>query len=324
MGWAEQSELLQKIAEDSSSKYILLPELSGIPVQVSANRPQHHLLVKRLGRQSLHTDFQMTSYSSLSSSYEHTSFVYKKEGFNEESQANLDYASLPAGANFGNVVHDILETAAFAGLVQPHTHSDLLREICEKYGVEADIALLEKMFSSMVSAPIRTRKDTAAFTLAGLAAEKCLKEMGFYFRLKKSHTTAVNTILKSEKTFVPLKARQLEGYLTGFVDLIFIHENRYYIADYKTNNLGDTSACYENEKLVEAMLSHNYGLQLWLYSLVLHNYLKSSLPGYDFDIHFGGVCYLFVRGMDNSGRGVYYHCPSFETLASLEKCFGDE
>ena len=34
-----------------------------------------------------------------------------------------------------------------------------------------------------------------------------------------------------------------------------------------------------------------------LYTLVLHRYLRQRVPGYDYDTHFGGVLYLFVRGM---------------------------
>jgi hypothetical protein len=42
------------------------------------------------------------------------------------------------------------------------------------------------------------------------------------------------------------------------------------------------------------MREHNYGLQYWLYSVVLHQYLQTRLPDYLFAEHFGGVRYLIA------------------------------
>ena len=91
----------------------------------------------------------------------------------------------------------------------------------------------------------------------------------------------------------------------------------------KTNNLGKWSNMYRGEALNKAMAGHNYGLQLWLYSLVLHNYLRNFLSDYSHSAHFGGVFYLFVRGMGNGG-GVYFDRPDQHRLECLNTCFGVE
>jgi exodeoxyribonuclease V beta subunit len=78
----------------------------------------------------------------------------------------------------------------------------------------------------------------------------------------------------------------------------------------------------------QAMAEHGYHLQHLLYTLALHRYLARRVRGYAFDSHFGGVLYLFVRGVrpdwrDADGRpsGVYAHRPAADTLAALEALF---
>jgi exodeoxyribonuclease V beta subunit len=68
------------------------------------------------------------------------------------------------------------------------------------------------------------------------------------------------------------------------------------------------------------MTRHAYGLQFILYSLALHQYLKHRLPGYDYARHFGGIQYLFVRGMDGqtTQTGIYAHKPDLALLDALE------
>ncbi len=51
------------------------------------------------------------------------------------------------------------------------------------------------------------------------------------------------------------------------------------------------------------MRAHRYDLQYQLYSPALHRYLRHRLADYDYDRHFGGVIYLFLRGMDGQGGG---------------------
>ena len=105
------------------------------------------------------------------------------------------------------------------------------------------------------------------------------------------------------------------GHLQGYIDLIFEHENRWFVADYKSNTLGN----YEPDSLGRAMLEKNYLLQARLYALALHRHLQVQLPGYDHAKHFGGVAYLFVRGFPSSG--VWFERPSLSALESLGNPF---
>jgi exodeoxyribonuclease V beta subunit len=111
----------------------------------------------------------------------------------------------------------------------------------------------------------------------------------------------------------------MQGYLTGFIDLIFVYQGRYYILDYKSNTLPD----YHPETLIHAMREHNYGLQYWIYSVVLHLFLQNRLPNYQFEEHFGGVRYLFLRGMqaNQAMSAVFSDLPDKTLLNKLAAIF---
>ncbi|WP_251152589.1 UvrD-helicase domain-containing protein [Cellulosimicrobium sp. Marseille-Q4280] len=99
----------------------------------------------------------------------------------------------------------------------------------------------------------------------------------------------------------------LRGYLTGSIDAVLRVPGpdgrlRYLVVDYKTNRVGPpglplTVADYRPEATRDAMLASHYPLQLVLYLVALHRYLRWRLPGYDPDQDLAGGAYLFVRGM---------------------------
>jgi exodeoxyribonuclease V beta subunit len=109
--------------------------------------------------------------------------------------------------------------------------------------------------------------------------------------------------------------------LKGVMDLVFRHRGRYYLADWKSNDLGDGPAAYAPRHLGAAMKRHHYPLQYWIYLAALERLLARQHPGFDYDRHFGGVFYLFVRGMrEHDPRfGVYRHTPSRGALRRFAK-----
>ena len=120
----------------------------------------------------------------------------------------------------------------------------------------------------------------------------------------------------------------VEGALVGFIDLIYQHAGRFYVLDYKSNFLGNCAQDYRDEALSEAMAGHFYHLQHLIYALALHRYLRSSLPGYSYATHFGGVHYLFVRAFGLSGQrsgeylGDYYYRAPEQLITELDQLFG--
>jgi exodeoxyribonuclease V beta subunit len=117
----------------------------------------------------------------------------------------------------------------------------------------------------------------------------------------------------------------LSGAMVGAIDLVFQHAGKFYLLDYKTNDLGHTAASYAPDALAQAMHSHGYHLQHVLYQFALHRYLQLSYSGYRHAQHFGGAIYLFTRAAlldSEADLGIYRHCLSEQALAQLAHAFG--
>ncbi|MGL5810682.1 MAG: UvrD-helicase domain-containing protein [Nocardioides sp.] len=110
--------------------------------------------------------------------------------------------------------------------------------------------------------------------------------------------------------------QRLVGYLTGSIDLVARVDERFVVVDYKTNWLGPLPAPgtvsrasiddqvpvllasdYAPSRLAEAVAHSDYPLQMLLYSVVVHRFLRWRLAAYDPRRHLGGVAYLYLRGM---------------------------
>ena len=100
--------------------------------------------------------------------------------------------------------------------------------------------------------------------------------------------------------------------------------DKYYILDYKSNYLGDSASDYSPIDLSAEMMHSNYDLQYHLYTVALHRYLSSNWMDYEYEKHFGGVFYLFMRGMDPAepGSGIFYDRPEFDTVLKLDAYLG--
>ncbi len=283
------------------------------------------LEVKMPSERSLKTDYQVSSYSALAALSDHADITHplKAESVLTESQSQTPYAELPKGARFGNCVHDVLEELAFEEIGRGNGSQKLrvlLDQKCQYYGIEAELDLLEAMLADTVNTPLSI-KGGHIFKLSQLTDKSCLKEMEFYLRLAHLNVSEINKILHNEATVQNLSEKQLQGYMTGFVDLVCMHQDKYYVIDYKSNYLGETWDDYRMDKLTSAMASHNYGLQYYIYSLVLHQHLKAFMPGYSYERDFGGVIYLFLRGMNpnKAGCGVYSDRPDESLILQLDE-----
>jgi exodeoxyribonuclease V beta subunit len=119
------------------------------------------------------------------------------------------------------------------------------------------------------------------------------------------------------------KALLLQGQMTGLIDLLFRRDGKYYIADYKSNFLGNSLTDYNDESIAHAMQSHQYHLQYLIYTVAVHRMLKQKLPGYQYETHMGGAYYLFLRGMNQQdSRGIFFTKPDLDTVARLDELLG--
>lgn len=269
---------------------------------------------------SLTTDRQVSSYSALAMLSD-----YGPEEAGGHLGQTAPELGLPAGAGFGNVVHDLLDELPFTVLAQGGGYQAEILRKSRRHGVAVDGEALAKLLGRVVRTPLLDAAAGDNFTLADLDPRQCLKEMEFYLQVESLATARLNSLLAGQPGFVALEERTLRGHLTGFIDLICRARGRFHLIDYKTNFLGNGAEAYDRQALAAAMLGHNYGLQYWLYTVVLHRYLRGCLPGYRYADHFGGVLYLFVRGMEESrpGSGVFAVRPEEELVARLDHGLGE-
>ncbi len=282
---------------------------------------RHQQLTAHSYKRHLYSAWQMSSYTALSYLSLHDAPelpLDKAEEPHPYMMQTTEQPTLPKGAHTGNVLHDLLEKSRFSSLAQRLDISEQRNATCQRYGLKTEHPeVIDELLYHTVKTPLHPEDNH--FCLANLDERCCLKELPFYLRITELETQQINSILQESPTFQPLSNKQMQGFLTGFIDLIFIYQERYYVLDYKSNALND----YQLPNLITAMREHNYGLQYWIYSVVLHRYLQNRLSNYDYAKHFGGVRYLFLRGMqaDVAMSGVFSERPDETTLNELMACF---
>jgi exodeoxyribonuclease V beta subunit len=226
-----------------------------------------------------------------------------------------------AGAHVGNFLHALLEN------IQPDRP---LREQLEqqvpyltlKHNQKPKpvLAKLEEWLNNILHTPL----NNTGLTLAGIPADRRIPELEFDFSTKGVNQKSLDTILQQAAgiDLPPLPAGYFRGMVTGSIDLVFEHDGRYYIADYKSNLLGRQLDDYRLDNLTKQIFARRYDLQYLLYTLALHRHLRVRLADYDYERDFGGAYYLFLRGMTpdtGESHGVFFNKPSSQLIKALDE-----
>ncbi|MDY6793096.1 MAG: exodeoxyribonuclease V subunit beta [Thermodesulfobacteriota bacterium] len=242
----------------------------------------------------------------------------------------VDIFSFPKGTRAGIFFHDILENIDFeeeSGQVRQNLVTAKLQE----YGFDVK---WEKTVCDMIGHLICTPllEDRKDLVLSSVSTRHRINEMEFYFPLKTVTTHRLSQVFakhgginispdfssRIEKlTFMPSK-----GFMKGYIDLIFRQGGKFYLVDWKSNYLGNHIENYRRDSLDETMNRDLYVLQYHIYLLALHQYLQLHIPRYSYEADFGGIFYIFLRGM-NSSRGskfgVYHDLPRWDLIDALGK-----
>jgi exodeoxyribonuclease V beta subunit len=245
------------------------------------------------------------------------------------------FNSFPAGSRYGTLLHDLLEWQFERGwpiargepAASPEWRALLQRKAQRLKLDEAQTTLLSVWLQRIVHAGLLPQAWTSAtaldapLTLAALDRSTAWAEMAFTLpvhALSASHLDALicQHVLPGQPRS-PLQPLQLEGMLIGFMDLVLQHAGRYFVLDYKSNRLD----AYAPGDLQGAILAHRYDVQYTLYTLALHRLLKSRLPDYDYEEHMGGAIYLFLRGVDQAGGGLFVDRPPRALIEALDAAF---
>lgn len=281
--------------------------------------------VKEFSRNDVDQFSRIVSFSSLTSSKETMSMVkdYDQLEFADEMQTDgveevqtLSRFTFPKGSFTGNLLHNIFEHLDFGA---SDTHQQIISD-------HFDVANLDQKWLLVLNKWIEESLDhqlTDDIQLSKLASSDVLKELEFHFPVTQINTEKIlKTIRKnsSEESF----SSTISGFMKGFIDLIFRHEDKYYILDYKSNHLGDALEDYGSDYLQHKIVSSSFDVQYHIYVLALKLYLEQRDYDFNFEKNFGGVFYFFLRGVDDSkpGTGIFFDKPTKHIIDELEKELG--
>ena len=273
-----------------------------------AHRRQHYFTESAGKKQALFDDAK--DYDSQNSIEISTALL-------NENESNI--LDLPRGKQVGTALHRHFENCYFSDLANTE-EIDKLRQ-----SLQLDETFTEPLQNWLQQISHTPLSNEIGIALADLANKDCIKEMPFYLATREHFDIdAFNRALKAHHHLPsePLQFEQIQGMVRGSIDLVFRHNGKYYIVDYKSNFLCSSLADYNENSLKKEMLHSHYDWQYLIYTLALHRYLQSVVPHYDYARDFGGVFYLFLRGMNGDPQsGVFYDRPSVELITELDGVF---
>jgi exodeoxyribonuclease V beta subunit len=279
--------------------------------------------VLRHGEASRHPVFTKRSFSSLARFGPHGDQHFHAPDHDTETElrpvagsGEEDVLSQlgPAGSELGDRMHRALEN---------HLGNHL--SVRESVAAFPEAEAWEHALSTMVQAELRLGGEV--LTLGGVR-ESCITEMQFHMPTELFSPMTLSRALLGDPLIAGDAARaewashlgswpfsEFAGFLQGYIDLIFEHGGRWYVMDYKSNRLRG----YEGGVVEAAMLQHHYLLQSRIYCIALDRHLRHHVRDYRPEEHFGGVAYVFVRGLP--GGGVWFERPGLEALTALSELF---
>ena len=342
---------VESLCESSNGAIATRPLQEGSATRIENDVPSADLQHARASRK-ISSSFRHSSFSALAktdTSRRHELPRSSEEGFDydavpepvgvapvEGDEPPVPLDRFPAGAAAGTLLHSILEHLAFQTPTREQDR-DIVADALSERGF--DVGWHDELCDAL-DRMLATRWSEAGPRLADLSLHQRLDEMEFMLPVAgdpdgasenlemtvsdlaevfATHATSdfqrVYATRLGELGFEPLA-----GYLRGYVDLVFEWEGRFYVVDYKSNHLGPSASNYDPSELEAPMFENHYVLQYHLYTVALDRYLSLRVPDYDYETHFGGVYYLFLRGLDHAhptGCGVYHDRPSRELIAGL-------
>ena len=245
-----------------------------------------------------------------------------------------DIIAFPRGAKAGSCLHAALERVLIDAPADRKVWPVIAARAIDEFGLPAGCAdtvvrILDQVMNTQLNAQ-------SALSLGAIPVDARLIEMEFWYPLEGDRSGALERIITLHRSTQGLPAvapaaipavapaaipRVLaKGHMKGFIDLVFEHDGRYFVADYKSNWLGASIDDYASPALAANIAAECYDLQYLLYTLALDRYLAARVAGYDYERHVGGVYYLYLRGLRRergAETGVYFSRPSMRVVAAL-------
>ena len=248
----------------------------------------------------------------------------------QQGEGGPRFNAFAAGSRWGTLLHDLLEWQFEHGWPLAHSNAapavharwtQMLELRARQLPLDAaQLELLQHWLRELLSTPLPLTgaNEPQPLLLGQVQRDAAWAEMSFTLPARELPAERLDHLIR-QHTFasVPraaLQPRTLSGMLTGFIDMVLLHQGRYYVLDYKSNRL----PAYGPGELQAALLEHRYEVQYTLYLLALHRLLKARLPDYDYERHVGGAIYVFLRGVDQHGAGVFAQRPPRALIEALD------
>ncbi|QJC36270.1 exodeoxyribonuclease V subunit beta [Enterobacteriaceae endosymbiont of Donacia cincticornis] len=253
------------------------------------------------------------NYLNINYQYNFLNFIKNKK----KTQYNF-----PIGKNIGIIIHKILEKLDFTKKI---SRSFIKKELIEKNIDSNWHIMITNWFNHMLNIPIGKNK----IILHQINNHEKKTEFKFCLSIKKNFSSIkYNNIINKydiiSSKLSKLKFETISGFLSGIIDLIFLWKNKFYIIDYKSNWLGYNSKDYEKNNLEKDICLNRYDIQYHFYTLALHKYLKYRIKDYNYSKCFGGIIYLYIRGLNQEIKkynGVWETKPSSNLINKLNNLF---
>ncbi|MDD5203915.1 MAG: exodeoxyribonuclease V subunit beta [Desulfobacterales bacterium] len=322
------TEKLQELERKAGGGLVIYP-VPEFPVkaQVPEQRESAHLSC-RVFKGHIDREQGFASFSSLISGREAEPEDGDPEATLKETtplEKPQGFFSFPAGMRAGSFLHALFEDLDFTSR-DSGSIKKMIGEKLIEHGYDPE---WREEVHGMVKRVLQADLDPTVpdLRLSRLGAEDRLQELEFYWPLRRVTPGSLAEIVSGRD--IPagfaehlgrLEFSPLRGFMRGFLDLLFRFRGRYYLVDWKSNDLGARIEDYGRAGMMAAMQKGYYVLQYLIYTVAVHQYLRLRLPDYRYEDHFGGVFYIFLRGVDpdrGPDFGIFRARPSEELVRKL-------
>jgi exodeoxyribonuclease V beta subunit len=227
--------------------------------------------------------------------------------------------AFPGGVRAGTCLHLILEELDFTDLSQ-------LRSLVTRKLADFHFENFDDVVCDTLEKTLRVPLGENGFTLSEISHASRLSELEFTFPITALTTSRLRKVFQIDE--LPLAIERLQfapanGFMKGFIDLVFEQAGRFYFVDWKSNWLGTDASNYAPQNIAVEMTRNFYNLQLSIYTVALHRYLQQRLADYDYEKNFGGAFYIFLRGIDpkRPSNGIFFAHPPHKFVQHLNQVF---
>ena len=245
--------------------------------------------------------------------------VEKEDTDMDEKQISYSNNQMPKGAEIGSFFHRLMEQLLDRWVLGEYDYREWVLQESRNFGLNE--AHSEHIYS-WVSKTMNTEVIPGC-SIRDLQQGQLVVEKPFLIPSDTLQPEKIYSLIRGEDRQLQfdsnLDIKVLpKGFFKGFIDLVFEFEGKFYVLDYKTNTrIGERA--YSPMQLTEAMVELDFDVQGHLYSLAVHQFLSVYMRKYDYDKHYGGYVYVFVRGLhpENHENGVFHHKPDIRVISSL-------